>query len=76
MDEHPPFLSSVNVGKLAAAEQALRPNQINRCSCKKICKNASEIHSSHFIMQLHAIDYSIMLIHVGFVVGIGFALKR
>jgi SSS family solute:Na+ symporter len=27
-------------------------------------------------MQLHFIDYSIMLIYVGFVVGIGFALKR
>jgi solute:Na+ symporter, SSS family len=27
-------------------------------------------------MQLHLIDYSIMLIYVGFVVGIGFALKR
>jgi SSS family solute:Na+ symporter len=27
-------------------------------------------------MQLHAIDYAIMLIYVGFVVGIGFALKR
>jgi SSS family solute:Na+ symporter len=27
-------------------------------------------------MQLHVIDYSIMLIYVGFVVGIGFALKR
>jgi len=27
-------------------------------------------------MQLHIIDYSIMLIYVGFVVGIGFALKR
>jgi SSS family solute:Na+ symporter len=27
-------------------------------------------------MQLHFIDYAIMLIYVGFVVGIGFALKR
>src|SRR5471032_2968209 len=27
-------------------------------------------------MQLHLIDYSIMLIYVAFVVGIGFALKR
>src|SRR5271154_1885119 len=27
-------------------------------------------------MQLHLIDYAIMLIYVGFVVGIGFALKR
>jgi SSS family solute:Na+ symporter len=27
-------------------------------------------------MRLHLIDYSIMLIYVGFVVGIGFALKR
>ena len=27
-------------------------------------------------MKLHFIDYSIMLIYVGFVVGIGFALKR
>lgn len=27
-------------------------------------------------MQLHLIDYSVMLIYVGFVVGIGFALKR
>src|SRR5271163_3685566 len=27
-------------------------------------------------MQLHFIDYSIMLIYVGFVIGIGFALKR
>ena len=27
-------------------------------------------------MQLHIIDYAIMLIYVGFVVGIGFALKR
>jgi SSS family solute:Na+ symporter len=27
-------------------------------------------------MQLHPIDYAIMLIYVGFVVGIGFALKR
>jgi solute:Na+ symporter, SSS family len=27
-------------------------------------------------VQLHLIDYSIMLIYVGFVVGIGFALKR
>ncbi len=27
-------------------------------------------------MHLHWIDYSIMLIYVGFVVGIGFALKR
>ena len=27
-------------------------------------------------MHLHPIDYSIMLIYVGFVVGIGFALKR
>jgi SSS family solute:Na+ symporter len=27
-------------------------------------------------MQLHWIDYTIMLIYVGFVVGIGFALKR
>jgi SSS family solute:Na+ symporter len=27
-------------------------------------------------MQLHFIDYAIMLIYVGFVIGIGFALKR
>jgi solute:Na+ symporter, SSS family len=27
-------------------------------------------------MQLHLIDYAIMLIYVGFVIGIGFALKR
>src|ERR1700734_201334 len=27
-------------------------------------------------MQLHVIDYAIMLLYVGFVVGIGFALKR
>ena len=27
-------------------------------------------------MQLHLIDYAIMVIYVGFVVGIGFALKR
>ena len=27
-------------------------------------------------MQLHVIDYAVMLIYVGFVVGIGFALKR
>ena len=27
-------------------------------------------------MQLHLIDYAVMLIYVGFVVGIGFALKR
>ena len=27
-------------------------------------------------MQLHLIDYAIMLLYVGFVVGIGFALKR
>jgi solute:Na+ symporter, SSS family len=27
-------------------------------------------------MQLHLIDYSIVLIYVGFVIGIGFALKR
>ncbi len=27
-------------------------------------------------MQLHLIDYSVMLIYVGFVIGIGFALKR
>jgi SSS family solute:Na+ symporter len=27
-------------------------------------------------MQLHIIDYAIMVIYVAFVVGIGFALKR